>query len=183
MKTTLIVCTLLISYISLAQEAPKMPKYNAKNSANIFYYNYSEIPKKIKLKDDVKKNKTNSNLTIYNDKIKNIAFLNFSQLQELELTINSLGKQLYTNRDLAEMVREKIKKTILPIRDSVAVYEKTLNDSLKIFLSKKQFKKWLKYQRAVKKELQPKPPKGNNSPPPNMNRRRRNNQGLGGRGF
>ena len=97
------------------------------------------MPKKIKVKDDVTKNKTFNSLKIYNNKIKKISFLNTPKLQELELTINSLGTQLYSNRDLAEKVRKKIEITIVPIRDSIVVHEKTLNDDLKSFLSRKQF--------------------------------------------
>ena len=51
MKKSLIVIVLFISYFSFSQEAPEFPKYVAKNSANIFYYNYIEVPKKIKVKE------------------------------------------------------------------------------------------------------------------------------------
>ena len=83
-----------------------------KNAATIFYYNFSEVPKKIKVKKDITKNKTIAALRSYNDKIKKISFLNTPKLKEIELTINSLGKQLYTNRDLAERVRKKVELTV-----------------------------------------------------------------------
>lgn len=180
MKRAVFIFILFTSYFSVAQEAPEFPKYNAKNAATIFYYNYSEVPSKIKVKDDATKNKTFKALKVYNSKVKKISFLNTPQLQELELTINSLGKQLYSNRDLADKVRKKVQKTILPIRDSIKVHQKTLNDDLKSFLSKKQFKKWLKYQRLEKRKLLPKQPKSQNRPPTNMGGRRRGQQGMGG---
>ncbi|QTE22666.1 hypothetical protein [Polaribacter cellanae] len=183
MKKIFLLFVLIQSGFAFSQQEPEFVKYNAKNAANIFYYNLSEIPKKIKVKKEVTKNKTLANLRKYNDKIKNIAFLNSPKLQELELTINSLGKQLYSNRDLAEKISKKIETTILPIRDSIDVYEKTLNENLKSFLSKRQFKKWLKYQKAEKRKLLPERPKSKNRAPTNRNRMRRNRQGLGGRRF
>ena len=104
----------------------------------------------------------------------------------MELTINSLGTQLYSNRDLAEKVRKKVEITVVPIRDSIVVHEKTLNDDLKSFLSRKQFKKWLKYQREQKRKLLPKAPKRQMAAPSsgmNNNRRRRGSSGMGGRRY
>ena len=184
MKKLLIVLALFISYFSFGQEAPEFPKYIAKNAANIFYYNYAEVPEEIKVKDDVTKNKTFASLRVYNTKIKKISFLNTPKLQELELTINSLGTQLYSNRELAEKISKRVESTVLPIRDSIVVHEKALNDDLKSFLSKRQFKKWLKYQRSEKRKLLPKAPKRQAAPPSNMNnRRRRGGQGMGGRRY
>jgi hypothetical protein len=182
MKKALIGLFLFLNYLSFAQEAPEFPKYIAKNAATIFYYNFSEVPEEIKVKKDITKSKTIKALRLYNDKIKKISFLNTPKLQELELTINTLGAQLYSNRDLAEKVRGMIETVILPVRDSVAVHEKALNESLGSFLSKRQFKKWLRYQRVEKRNLIPKPPKRQSAPPQSMNRNR-NRQGMGGRRF
>ena len=179
MKKFVLVLVLSVSYFSVAQEPPKFPKYDAKNAAQIFYYNFAEVPKEIKVRDDATKAKTFASLRGYNDKVKKISFLNTPKLMELELTINSLGNQLYSNRDMAEMVQKKVQTIIIPIRDSIKQHEEFLNTDLKSFLSKKQFKKWLRYQRAVKKDLLPKAPKSAPRPPSNMNRRR-NRQGMGG---
>jgi hypothetical protein len=184
MKKLLIILALFINYFSFSQEAPEFPKYVAKNAANIFYYNYAEVPEEIKVKDDVTKNKTFASLRLYNTKIKKISFLHTPKLQELELTINSLGTQLYSNRELAEKISKRVETTVLPIRDSIVVHEKALNDDLKSFLSKRQFKKWLKYQRSEKRKMLPKAPKRQAAPPSNMNNnRRRGGQGMGGRRY
>jgi hypothetical protein len=184
MKKSLIVFAIFVSYFSFSQEAPEFPKYVAKNAAHIFYYNYAEVPEEIKVKDEVTKNKTFTSLRGYNTKIKKISFLHTPKLQELELTINSLGAQLYSNRELAGKITKKIESTVLPIRDSIEVHEKVLNDDLKSFLSKRQFKKWLKYQRSEKRKLLPKAPKRQAAPPSNMNnRRRRGGQGRGSQGM
>ena len=184
MKKFSIILVLFISYFSFAQDTPDFPEYNAKNAASIFYYNFSEVPEEIKVKDDVTKSKTVKWLRLYNDKIKKISFLNSLKLQELELSINSLGKRLYSDRNLASKVTKRVETIISPIRDSIDIHEKTLNDNLKSFLSKRQFRKWLKYQKSQKRKLLPKAPKRQSSPPPSMNRRRRGNQqGMGGRRY
>jgi len=91
---------------------------------------------------------------------------------------------LYSNRELAEKISKRVETTVLPIRDSIVVHEKALNDDLKSFLSKRQFKKWLKYQRSEKRKLLPKAPKRQAAPPSNMNNnRRRGGQGMGGRRY
>lgn len=183
MKKILIILALFISYFSFGQEAPEMPKYIAKNAANLFYYNLTEVQKKVKIKDAIVEAKASKVFREYNDKVKDLSFLNFSKLQELELTINTLGNELYTNRELAEKVTKRIEIIILPIRDSIAKNEKILNGTLKEFLSKRQFKKWLKYQKKEKRKLIPKPPKSaNNNPPSSMNNRRRSS-GMGGRRY
>lgn len=183
MKKALLFLALFTTYFSFAQQEMEFPKYNAKNSANIFYYNFAEVPPKIKVKDDETKNKTIKVLRQYNDKIKKISFLNSAKLQQLELTINSLGKQLYSNRDLAEKVGKQVRETIRPIRDSIDVHEKVLNDALKSFLNKKQFKKWTKYQKAQKRELLPKAPKNQNNNGSQGMMGRRNGPGMGGRRY
>ncbi len=157
-----------------------MLKYVAKNAANLFYYQVDEIPKKIKVKKDKLKNITRKEVRTYNSKIKNISFLNFQKLRELETLVNSIGNQARTNPDLNRKLRKNIEIVILPIRDSVAKFEGALNDVLKTALSKKQYKKWIKYQKNVKRELLPKRPRNRSARPPTngMGRRgrgRRNN--------
>ena len=56
MKKIVIILLVFQSFLLNAQEPPKMLKYNAKNAANIFYYQIDEIPKKIKINRRLKKN-------------------------------------------------------------------------------------------------------------------------------
>ena len=153
-----------------------MLKNNAKNAANIFYYNIDEIPKKIKVKSEALKKITTKELRNYNSKIKNISFLNFQELRELEVLVNTIGEQSRTNPDLRRKLRKNIEMVILPIRDSVAKFEETINSAFKTVLSKKQYKKWIKYQKNVKRELLPKRPRNTSARPPS------NGMGRGGRG-
>ncbi|MGY0426897.1 MAG: hypothetical protein ACWIPI_08740, partial [Polaribacter sp.] len=67
--------------------------------------------------------------------------------------------------------RTQIQTTILPARDSVKKNEEALNRKLKAILSKRQLKRWRKYQRKEKEKLLPKRPQNTNTPPSNYNRR------------
>ena len=111
-------------FLLTAQEPPKMLKYNAKNAANIFYYQIDEIPKKIKVKSEDLKKITIKELRTYNSKVKNISFLNFQELRDLEDLVNTVGEQSRTNLELRRKLRKNIEMIILPIRDSVANLKK-----------------------------------------------------------
>lgn len=183
MKKIIVLIIILQSFFTIGQEAPKMPKFNAKNSANIFYYELDEVVEKIKIKKDEIESATKKSLRIYNNKIKDISFLNFQKLNDLDLIVNSLSEQAYSDRELVLNVRKKIQEIITPIRDSINKNEKALNATLKDVLSKKQFKKFIRYQKEKKKSLRPKPPKQNqqNSSPMRNNRgNRRGGMGRGG---
>ena len=174
MKKIVIILLVFQSFLLNAQEPPKMLKYNAKNAANIFYYQIDEIPKKIKVKSEDLKKITIKELRTYNSKVKNISFLNFQELRDLEDLVNTVGEQSRTNLELRRKLRKNIEMIILPIRDSVAKFEETINSSFKTVLSNKQYKKWIKYQKNVKRELLPKRPRNTSARPPTnrMNRRR-----------
>lgn len=165
---------LVFSQRQQGQGSVKMIKYNAKNAANIFYYNIDKIPKKIKIKKKDVEKVTKRALRVYNDKIRVITFLNTQNLDELDLIVNTMGKEARTNPDLGRKIRKQIESVILPIRDSIKKNEEILNSTLKPVFSKKQFKKWMKYQAKKKKDLRPKRPKSNNNGqmPRSRNRRR-----------
>lgn len=186
MKRLVFILVFCVGFIGLAQNPPKMPKYNAKNAAGIFYYDAVDASKKIKLKKkDVKAN-FNKELRVYNGKIKELSFLNTPKLNGVDLTVNTIGEQAFRNPDLADTVRKAISNNVMPVRDSVIKYEKELNTSLETVLNKKQYKKWIKYQKGEKRKLLPEAPKQNNNNLNNnmMNRNRmRGMGGLGGRRF
>ena len=183
MKKIIVLSILLHSFLVFAQEPPKMPKYIAKNDANIFYYDLAEVVEKVKIKKNQIGNATKKALRIYNDKIKDISFLNFQKLQELEIVVNSFGEQASRDRDLAINLRKQITETIIPIRDSIEKKEKILNKTLEGVLSKKQFKKWSKHQRNKKRDLKPKPPKNNTNNQPQSPMRNNRRRGMGSRNF
>lgn len=183
MKQAVLIVFLLSSCLGFTQEPPKMPKYNAKNAAGIFYYDDVEASKKIKLKKDDKKLAFSKAIRNYNSKIKDISFLNTPKLNETDLTVNAIGEQAFRDRDLASRVRKIIEENVMPVRDSVLKNEKVLNTKLESLLNKKQYKKWLRYQRNEKEKLLPERPKTNQRPVNNGMMRRNRMGGLGGRRF
>lgn len=152
------------------------PKFNAKNAAGIFYYNVDEALKKSKIKDDALKLTTAKELRSYNDRIKEISFLNSFKLVELETLVNSIGKDLNgLNGDQRLTLRTRIQELILPIRDSVVETEKKLNNKFEQLLSAKQNRKWLNYQKKQKNKLIPKQTRSQTyQNPQDMDRTRRN---------
>lgn len=181
--------TILLLFLSVTitkgqNQEPKMLEYKAKNIVGIFYYNIDEVITKIKVKKEDTKNKVSQELRTYNNKIKDIEFLNSMKLKEVETVVNNLGPQSRTNADIRDRIRKLIETTIPPVRDTVFAREKELNQKMEVVLSEKQYKKWLKYQRNLRESLLPKPPN------PNRNRNSLNNgrfgnrmNGMGGRRF
>ncbi|MAD96034.1 MAG: hypothetical protein CMB99_01770 [Flavobacteriaceae bacterium] len=162
---------------------PKMLEYKAKNVCGIFYYNSEEVVGKIKVKKDETKRKVQKELRDYNNKIKDIEFLNSVKLVEVETVVNNFGPQARTNADIRDRIRKLIEGTIPKVRDSVFAREKELNSNMEAFLSKKQYKKWIRYQKNKRESLLPKPPNTNRARNFQNNRRFNRNRMMGGRRF
>ncbi len=141
-------------------EKSEIKKFKATEVAGIFYYNTERVVKKLKVKKEEKKFPIIKALRDYNFKVKEILFLNFVQFSDLDILVNSMSKG-NDNEARLEM-RKKVEGVIRPIRDRVHENEKELNLILKGFLSEKQFKKWLKYQKKKKDSLKPKKPENRN---------------------
>lgn len=157
----------------------KSYKFDAKNQAGIFYYDIDKVIKKVKVKDDLNKNKVSKVLRDYNHKIKELHFLESEKLTGIDNAIQTMMKIAKENGDRESMkeVRQNSRKALRPIREKVMNYERELNDSLEKILTDKQQKRWLKYQKKEKDKLKPKTPRNQN----NMNRSRM--QRGGRRGF
>ncbi|WP_158838409.1 hypothetical protein [Polaribacter sp. L3A8] len=152
-------------------QTKEVKKLTAKDIAGIFYYDVDKVIKKVKLKDDDKQYTVTKALRNYNFKIKEILFLNATKFSDLDLLMNSISKG--KDNENSRNIREKVRKVIRPIKDSVHKNEKELNEILKGILSEKQDKKWLKYQKNIIESLQPKRPQNNNSERPNRGGGRR----------
>lgn len=147
----------------------EVKEFKASDIAGIFYYDVEKVIKKIKVKDEQTQNKVKKALKDYNFKIKEIAFLNSDKFNDLdEIMKMQKGKNKRqgnrnNNNDLEnpvtnqkEGIRSKVQKVIRPVREEIRQNEVILNETLTAFLSEKQNKKWLKYQKKQKEELAPK---------------------------
>jgi len=184
MKRAITILFFISFFVGNAQnQQPKMLEYKAKNIVGIFYYNLEEVASKIKVKKDDTKNKVAKELRDYNNKVKDIEFLNSVKLTEVETVVNNLGPQARTNADIRGRIRKLIETTIPPVRDSVFAREKVLNTNMEGILSVKQYKKWIKYQKNKRESLLPKPPTPNRSRNIQNNGRFGNRMGMGRRRF
>lgn len=89
------------------EQTEKPVKFSASNVAGVFYYDIDRVIKKIKVKEDVLKDKVSKVLRNYNNQIKNISFLNSKKISDLDLIANSTS--LGNEREEKKGVREKVK--------------------------------------------------------------------------
>jgi ribosomal protein L19 len=147
-----------------SQRVKKPQEFNASDFSGIFYYNLEGVSKKIKIKKDALKSRVNKVLRTYNDKVKEISFLNSTALKEMDVVVNSKTQSLDDRIENRMQIRTKIDDLIRPIRFKLKESEALLNNSLEGVLSEKQFKKWLKYQNKITKIQMPKLPKKEKDP-------------------
>ncbi|WP_139957437.1 hypothetical protein [Flavicella sediminum] len=146
-----------------SEQTQKREKFSASNAAGIFYYDIDEVVKKTKVKDEQKQYQVKKALREYNAKIRELSFINTEKFEALDILVNSmqkrtnsLGSQARDASGNKESVRKKIGATIRPVKDEIRHNEKELNQFFESILSKKQLKKWLKYQKKENESLQPK---------------------------
>lgn len=142
-------------------------KVTIENMAGILMYDYDEVIKKVKIKDESKKIVVEKAITKYNNKINEIKTFNSDVFSKVKRFIEQKTESAKTSNinDFKE-ARLKIRELLKPIVDKVDHQQKILNQSLEKILSEKQNSKWLKYEKIKIKELRPSY-KANNNPPKN----------------
>ncbi len=128
------------------------PEFHAEEAAGIFYYDSDKVTKKLKITDEVNKQKAMEALFVYNERMSELSAENASDFKKLEDAFNEKIQIAFQNRDRSVMneVRAEIQTKIPPIRQQVNDQEIILNDAMEVILTDKQNKKWLKYQRQQK---------------------------------
>ena len=139
--------------------------------AGIFYYDIDDVIKKIKIKEEKKQNTVKKLLKNYNFKIKEIALLNSKKLTDLDVIVKSTSS--FKDNQTRIVVRKKVEEIIQPISKKINENKLKLNKFLASGLSKKQFKKWIKYQKNQQQSLLTKRSQRNNQ---NSNQQRRKRQ-------
>lgn len=160
------------------QQRPETPKFEASKMAGIFNYDSQDVVKLLKLKKDKELLlKVRKAIIDYNSKVDEIALLNSDNFDTLNVFMNSIIKsfRLERNSDFENrrqggnqgqmetdgdnplkkarmLTMEKLKPAIHAVREA----EKHLNMELESLLNKKQYSKWLKYQKKRKDGLRPK---------------------------
>ncbi|MFD2727791.1 hypothetical protein [Hyunsoonleella rubra] len=158
------------------------PDFDAYKQAGIFYYDEAEVVKKIKIKK-------NKNLEIkvkqavinYNSKIEELRFMNTYNFDTLNIYMNTAkniamalriqnmmdgGQSGMSQPNEDNPMRTAMlesRKKIRPVRMEVMRQEEILNNKLLEYLNKKQYARWLKYQKRIKETLNPRMPSSNSS--------------------
>ena len=149
-------------------EASKIKEFSAAEASGIFYYDVPKVLKKLKIKDDAIKIQVRRSLRTYNFKVKEIALFNkenFDDLNAIMKIARSANRSKTNfqnnNQNKGLNVRKKVGEIIRPIRSKIITLEENLNENLVLVLSEKQYKKWFKYQKGIKENMQPKRPNRN----------------------
>jgi hypothetical protein len=139
----------------------EVKEFKASDVVGIFYYDESEIIKKLKVKDKDKQYLVKKELSNYNTNVREISFLNSEKFSDLNVVINATRNS--GDRESGSKMREKVEEIVKPVKEEVLVHEEELNRKLENILSEKQLKKWIKYQKNKKESLQPKQPQNKNA--------------------
>jgi len=154
------ICTvvlLLTGMVISAQNAPKIPDFNAKNAVGIIRYDEEIACEKIKLKKKEEIAALSKRIVKFNRAMDELKFRHFVKLNDTELLVNMKQKAAIATRDFEAMTELQIEthETLSPIKNEVEELTDGLVEDLKKMLSAKQFKKWKKYALSVHKELFP----------------------------
>lgn len=170
------------SQINSQPEVRKIKEFNAAEVAGIFYYDVPKILRKLKIKEDSVATQVRNSLRTYNIKVKEIAFLNKENFEDLNAIMKTARSANRINTGFAKNnqnnginLRKKVSELIRPIRSKIITLEENLNKSLNAVLKEKQLKKWIKYQKGIKEAMIPK------RPTRNQNNTSRNQRGVGQR--
>lgn len=136
-----------------------IPEFKAAEAAGLIEYDIKKTCKKIgvKQKSDVGK-KVISTLTNHNKSVKDLKRINSFSLKDLEKNYKSAYKTAQETKDFSSIMtlRKQIKVVLEPIRKIASKNDSILSVGLGGLLDKKQFKKWEKYNKNIKKRTGPK---------------------------
>ncbi|MBC2846705.1 hypothetical protein [Winogradskyella flava] len=189
------------------EEQKNIPEFDAAKVAGIFSYSDTEAIKKMKLKNDEDLElKVSKAISKYNMRMDEVTLLNTENFDTINDFMNTIGKRMRQNsgtggrrmgrgqdsnsdskrqngdfdeRDPVRKIMHRSKEKVEAVKAKVLIEEGLLNKELESLLSEKQYKKWLKYQNKVKKEMTPEEPSNNRNQ--NSGIRGGTNGGQGGR--
>jgi hypothetical protein len=135
------------------QKAPE-PNFQVEKYLGIIIYDIEKAAKKSKIKmssDEGKK--FSQTLIAYNKEIKAIRRINSFTLRSTKEMVENFQKNAQQNRDPTG--QKKMQKTMManlkPISAILKTKDLKLDGTIKEFLSERQYKKWIKYNRKLYK--------------------------------
>ena len=133
--------------MQMQQEAPK-PNFDVKNYLGIVTYDIKKAAKKSSIKLSSTEGKQFSTiLTKYNKEIKDITRINSFLLKSTKEMVENFQKKAMKTRDFSKQpkIQKTMNETLKPISKILKEEDLKLDTTIKALLSKKQYKKWIKY--------------------------------------
>lgn len=127
------------------------------NMAGLIMYDYEVVIKKLKIKTASKKTLVTHAISKHNAKINELKTFNFETFDKVKSFLAIKRNEAMANRDFRTMKEAQMdaQEMLAPIKSEVRAQKNTLNTTFENELSEKQYKSWLKYQRAELKKLNP----------------------------
>jgi len=134
------------------------PKVNPQNMARIIMYDYEEVIKKLKIKKEPKQTVIAQAISKHNSKINELKTFNYETFDNVTSFLTKKRNEAKLSRDFSTMRESQMQanEMLAPIRKKVLLQKNALNTTFEKELSDKEYKKWLKYQEAELKKLNPK---------------------------
>ena len=135
------------------QKIPK-PNFKIKKYLGIIEYDIKKAAKKSSIKISSEKGKQFSkSLTVYNKKIKDITRINSFLLSSTKEMVEVFQKKARKTRDYSDQqkVQKKMNEDLKALTETIKEEDLKLVKSFKELLSKKQYKKWINYNKKLYK--------------------------------
>lgn len=152
----------------------KPPEFKPNEVAGLVVYDLKKAYKKVSVKEKSNEGKKMAKaIQTYNRSIRDIKRINKFSLDQLKILYDVAIKEIVDNRDYSKMTdaQKHIKTVLDPIKRESFKKDSILNIQLKEVLSKKQFKKWVKFSNKIKLKSIPKNFRKNRNAPDNTGRR------------
>ncbi|WP_299047833.1 hypothetical protein [uncultured Polaribacter sp.] len=135
------------------QQSPK-PKFEVEKYVGIIIYDVEKAAKKTGVKLSSTTGKTfSTTLKNYNKSIKDIERINSFVLKSTKNMVESFQKKAIETGDFSNQpkVMKAMNETLKPVSESIQQEDKAFDAKMKSVLSKKQYLKWIKYNRKLNK--------------------------------
>ena len=135
--------------------AQRNPEFNVERAIGLTIYDIERIKKKVGIKessDNYKKIVTTFNK--FNREQREVLRINTFNFSQAKTKIEAAQKTVLENRDYSvlEKAYKEVSDGFKPVADGIKEREKALGESLEKLLSAKQFKKWKKLQKRIKRK-------------------------------
>ena len=141
-------------YTQQTQQKAAEPDFKIKRYLGIVNYDINRAAKRSSLKINSEEGKKFSEvLTIYNKRIKDISRINTFLLSSTKEMIDNYQKETRKTGDYSNQNKVKVKmnENLKSLTETLKKEDKILDTSIKKILSKKQYKKWIKYNKKIYK--------------------------------